>query len=44
MKHTKILNTLILLLTAALVLGCDESTGPGEGSNDKPPGYQEDIP
>lgn len=44
MRHKKIINMLILLLTAALLFSCEESTGPDNGDEQKPPGYQEDIP
>ena len=44
MKHKKILNSLILLLSAALLISCEESTGPDNSKDPKPPGYQEEIP
>jgi sugar lactone lactonase YvrE len=44
MRQKTILNSLILLLTAALLFSCEESTGPDNGGDPKPPGYQEEIP
>ena len=44
MRQKTIPNSLILLLTTALLLSCEESTGPDNGEDPKPPGYQEEIP